>query len=284
MKPVTIRVNGIPRDSIGALDRGIQYGDGLFATLRVSGGEPEHLPRHLTRLQAGCQRLRFPAIPWETLAQEVAELAAQLPDAALKIILTRGPGARGYRFDTAQQPTRLLTLSPLPEWPADVGQRGIRARVCQTRLCAQPLLAGIKHLNRLEQVLARAEWDDPAIHEGLMMDHDGHLIEGTMSNLFLVEPGSLVTPALTSCGVAGIMRSVILDLARQLGVNTEIRSLTLEEVQRASEAFVCNSLIGIWPVCSIERLAAYPIGPITRALTERLASHCESGEGTWYPS
>lgn len=284
MKPVIIRVNGIGRDSIAALDRGVHYGDGVFGTLRVRAGEPEYLQRHLTRLQAGCQRLRFPAIHLETLVQEITELARQLPDAALKVILTRGPGARGYRFDARQQATRLLTLSPLPDWPADVGQRGIRVRICETRLCAQPVLAGIKHLNRLEQVLARAEWDDPAIEEGLMLNHDGYLIEGTMSNVFLVSSDSLVTPALTSCGVAGIMRSVILDRARRLGVNTEIRPLTLVEAQRASEVFVCNSLIGIWPVRNIEGLASYPIGPITRALVDSLVSHRETGESTWYPS
>jgi 4-amino-4-deoxychorismate lyase len=284
MKRAIIRVNGVAQDSIAALDRAVQYGDGLFETVRVRAAEPEFLARHLTRLRSGCERLRFPAIPWETLAQEVAELAAQLPDAVLKIVLTRGQGERGYRFDPAQEPTRLLALSHMPRRPANVTQRGIRVMICETRLCAQPVLAGIKHLNRLEQVLARAEWDDPGIHEGLMLARDGHVIEATMSNVFLVCEGTLVTPALTSCGVAGIMRSVVLDLARQIGVKTEIRPVSLQQTQGSSEVFVCNSLIGIWPVRKIDGLADYAIGPATQALSDALVSHHESGEDTWYPT
>ena len=284
MKPVAIRVNGTARDSVAALDRAVQYGDGVFETVRVRCGEPEYLERHLSRLRAGCQRLQFPPIPWDRLSREVNELAVQRPDAVLKIILTRGSGARGYRFDARQQATRLLMLAPLPDWTADPWQLGVRVRICDTRLCSQPLLAGIKHLNRLEQVLARAEWDDRAIDEGLMLDYDGRLIEGTMSNVFLVAAGSLLTPALTSSGVAGIMRSVILDLARQLGVTTEIVPLTLEQAQGASEVFLCNSLIGIWPVRSIQGLADYPIGRLTRALADRLACHRDTGPGAWYAS
>lgn len=278
------RVNGIARDSIPALDRAVQYGDGLFETVRVRGARPEFLARHLKRLGSGCQRLRFPAIPWASLVQEVTELAGQAPDAVLKIILTRGQGERGYRFEPDQDATRLLTLSPLPEWPADIARHGIRVTICDTRLCVQPVLAGIKHLNRLEQVLARAEWDNPGIHEGLMLDHTDHVIEGTMSNVFLACEGTLVTPTLTACGVAGIMRSVVLDLARQFDLPTEIRPVTLQQVRNASEIFVCNSLIGIWPVRVIDGLADYPIGPLTLAFADALISYRNSDEGNWYPS
>jgi 4-amino-4-deoxychorismate lyase len=281
---MNFRVNGVARDSISALDRAVQYGDGLFETVRVRGAKPEFLARHLKRLDSGCRRLRFPVIPWNSLVQEVTELASQLPDAALKIILTRGQSDRGYRFDPDQEATRLLALSPLPQWPADILQRGIRVRICAIRLCTQPLLAGIKHLNRLEQVLARAEWDDAAIHEGLMLDHSGDLIEGTMSNIFLVCEGRLVTPALTACGVAGIMRSVILDLARRLDFQTEIRPVTLEQVRNSSEVFVCNSLIGVWPVRKIDGLADYSIGRVTQALAAALISNRDSDEGDWYSS
>jgi 4-amino-4-deoxychorismate lyase len=281
---VKFRVNGIARDSIPLLDRAVQYGDGLFETVRVREARPEFLARHLKRLDSGCQRLRFPPIPWASLVQEVTELAGQAPDAVLKIILTRGRGERGYRFAPDQKATRLLTLAPLPEWPADILRHGIRLTICATRLCMQPALAGIKHLNRLEQVLARAEWDNPGIHEGLMLDHTGHVIEGTMSNIFLVCEGTLVTPALTACGVAGIMRSAILDLARQLGLATEIRPVTLQQVRNSSEIFVCNSLIGIWPVRRIDGLADCPIGPLTRALADALISYRDSDEGNWNSS
>ena len=281
---MNFRVNGMARDTVPVLDRAVQYGDGLFETLRVRDAQPEFLGRHLKRLDSGCQRLRFPAIPWPRLAHEVAELASQLPHAALKIILTRGQSGRGYRFDPQQAATRLLALAPLPQWPADIPRHGIRARLCATRLCSQPLLAGIKHLNRLEQVLARAEWDDPGIHEGLMLDHAGNVVEGTMSNIFLVCAGTLVTPALTACGVAGIMRSVILDLARQCNLNTEIRPVTLQQVQNSSEVFVCNSLIGIWPVHKIDGLAEYPVGRVTRTLADALLGYRDSDEDNWYPT
>lgn len=279
-----IRVNGLDQDCIPALDRAVQYGDGLFETVRVRGARPEFLARHLTRLRSGCQRLRFPAIPWRRLQQEITELAGQLPDAALKIILTRGPGERGYRFGPNQETTRLLTLAPLPQWPTDIRQTGARVMTCATRLCAQPALAGIKHLNRLEQVLARAEWDDPEIHEGLMLDRDDHVIEGTMSNLFVLCDGTLVTPALTACGVAGIMRSVILDLAQQLDIKTAIRPLSLQQAHSWSEVFVCNSLIGLWPVSRIDGLAEYPAGRVTRALSDALVSYRGSKGNNWYPS
>ncbi len=279
---MNFRVNGLARDTVPILDRAVQYGDGLFETVRVRGARPEFLGRHLKRLESGCQRLRFPAIPWPRLAQEVTELASHLPDAALKIILTRGQSERGYRFDPDQAATRLLALAPLPQWPVDIPRDGIRARLCATRLCSQPLLAGIKHLNRLEQVLARSEWDDPGIHEGLMLDQGGNMVEGTMSNIFLVCEGTLVTPALTACGVAGIMRSVILDLARQRDLNTEIRPVTLQQVQNSSEVFVCNSLIGVWPVHKIDRLADYPVGRLTRTLADALLGYRDSDEGNWY--
>jgi 4-amino-4-deoxychorismate lyase len=284
MKSAIVRVNGITQDWIPALDRAVQYGDGLFETVRVRNAEPEFLARHLRRLRSGCERLRFPAIPWEKLLAEAAELAGQMPDGVLKIILTRGLGERGYRFGPDQEATRLLVLACMPHSHADLAQRGILVTRCNTRLCAQPLLAGIKHLNRLEQVLARAEWDDPGIHEGLLLDHDDYVIEGTMSNIFVVRGGTLLTPALTRCGVAGIMRSVIMDLARTLGIETEIRPLTLQQVQGSSEVFVCNSLIGIWPVRKIEGLADYPIGPLTQALAAALTSYHDSDQGNWYPS
>ncbi len=283
MKQTRVRVNGQARETVPASDRAFHYGDGLFETVRIRNGKPEFLARHLTRLQCGCERLRFPTIPWATLKQEIAEFAFPDSDAVLKIILTRGQGGRGYRYGPDQEATRVLALSPRQPSPAEVLQSGIRATICATRLCTQPALAGIKHLNRLEQVLARAEWDDPDIREGLMLDHSDRLIEGTMSNVFLVCEGKLVTPALTACGIAGIMRSVMLDLAQQLDLASEIRPITLREAETASELFVCNSLIGIWPITTIDGFARYAVGPLTRALADALRNYRDSDDGNWYP-
>jgi 4-amino-4-deoxychorismate lyase len=279
-----MRVDGVERDSISVLDRALQCGDGLFETLRVRDARPEFLPRHLARLRSGCRRLRFPPIAWTRLSSEVQELAGQTREGVLKIMLTRGQSERGYRFAADQQATRVLTLAPLPAWPAQLAQRGIRVRTCATRLCAQPALAGIKHLNRLEQVLARAEWDEPDIHKGLVLDREGNLIEGTMSNVFVVRGDTLLTPSLTACGVAGIMRSVILDLARHLDIAVQIRPLSLQQAQHWSEVFVCNSLIGIWAVRRIDDLAEYPRGPLTETLCNALAARRESDQDNWYSS
>lgn len=274
-------INGETRDCLELSERALLYGDGLFETVRVRSGQAEYLPRHLARLVAGSSRLRFGSVSWQLLEEEIAALAGQRQQAVLKIILSRGKSARGYRFDPAMQSTRVLALSPLPE-PDRAPGRGIRTRVCSTRLALQPALAGIKHLNRLEQVLARAEWNDPAIEEGLMLDSREQLIEGTMSNLFVVRGGSLATANLAQCGVAGIMRSVIIDLARQRGIEVNIEPLTLADAQAAEELFVCNSLIGIRPVSSIDELAEFEIGPVTESLRTALAGWNDHGNSNWY--
>jgi 4-amino-4-deoxychorismate lyase len=144
-------------------------------------------------------------------------------------------------------------------------------RLCTTRLGSNPQLAGIKHLNRLEQVLARQEWNDPDIREGLLLDAEGFMIEGTMSNLFTVTGKSLATPDLTGCGVAGIMRTVVLEQAASLGLDVTVKPLPLAAVQQADEVFLTNSLIGIWPMIELENRAWNP-GPVTRQMQECLAN------------
>lgn len=129
----------------------------------------------------------------------------------------------------------------------------------------QPLLAGLKHLNRLEQVLARAEWQDTEHAEGLMLDQAGRVIEGVFSNLFLVRDGVLITADLKRCGVAGVMRAELLFQAVSLGISTQITDIPLEQLQWADEVFVCNSVYGIWPVRAYAALH-WPVGPLTRKL------------------
>ena len=132
-------------------------------------------------------------------------------------------------------------------------------------------MAGLKHLNRLEQVMARREWDDPQIAEGLMLDDQNHVISGTMSNLFIVRDGKVMTPPLKQCGVEGVMRGLILDLAKESTIPYEETIVTIHDVRQADEIFVTNALIGLWPVKRLER-QVYSIGPITRRLAERLGS------------
>ncbi|MEN8801813.1 MAG: aminodeoxychorismate lyase [Thiogranum sp.] len=284
MKGMLSWVNGQAEARVDVFERALQYGDGLFETIRIHRSGPEFLQRHIRRLKAGCERLKFPGMDWSLVSHEVEELAARRDNMVLKLILSRRSAGRGYGPLSGQGVTRIVSLQPLPEWPADRTHSGVRVRICNTRLAVQPLLAGIKHLNRLEQVLARAEWNDPVIAEGLMLSDCEGVIEGTMSNVFIVTNRVLITPDLSKCGVAGIMRSVILDLAEGLGIETEIRPISLDDVKAAREIFVCNSLIGVWPVVSIDGLGSFDSGPITRQLQVTLAECDKAGDGYWYAS
>lgn len=245
-------INGKPGDTVSALDRGLQYGDGLFETLAVDGGKPALWERHMRRLMSGCCRLGLPIPPQKLLFSECCAVIGAGERGVLKILLTRGIGGRGYRPASAAEPTRIIAFHPWPEHPGRWWRDGIRLRVCATRLGDSPALAGLKHLNRLEQVLARAEWDDPEIAEGLMLNSSGHVVEGTMTNLFLLREGALITPELSRCGVVGVMRGVVMDAARKKGIPVVERTLALQELASANAIFVTNSLIGIWPVREFE--------------------------------
>lgn len=269
-------VNGIDTDVVSSRDRGLHYGDGLFETIAVADGEPLLWDRHLKRLSDGAARLAISLPAADTLNAEAQRLCAGHRRAVLKVIITRGAGGRGYAPVPQAEPTRVLSLFPWPDYPRKYGEQGVAVRICRTRLGRNPALAGIKHLNRLEQVLARSELSDAHV-EGLMLDGDDRVIEGTMSNLFAVIDGALTTPELSGCGIAGIMRELIIEQARDILGGCRIQHLTLNEIIRASEIFLSNSLIGIWPVCRIDGSFAhgdtrhYPAGPITRQLRARIA-------------
>lgn len=258
-----ILVNGECRDLIEISDRGFQYGDGLFETIKINKGKPEFLNLHLQRLQAGCHRLHIPCPSLDLLRLEIAALCKQSQDAVLKIIVTRGSGGRGYRQPDTLQPTRVLSLHPSPDYPDYYHQQGVSARFCQTRLGLNPSLAGIKHLNRLEQVLARAEWTDPAIQEGIMLDGNDHVIEGTMTNLFYIKHNAVYTPAICQTGVDGIIRRIIMGLISRQRLAISESIVNKDQLLSSDEIFICNSVIGIWPVNQIEN-SCYQIGPITR--------------------
>lgn len=262
--PIRVLVNGEPGDRVSVLDRGFQYGDGLFETIAVRSGEPERWERHMARLRLGCERLGIPFPDERLLRDEASRLCAGTARAVLKLVVTRGPSGRGYAPPTAPSPTRALMLSQPPLYPTAHSDQGVVVRVCAQRLSSSPRLAGIKHLNRLEQVLARAEWGDEYA-EGLMLNARDEVVDGTMSNLFAVLDDVLVTPEIVDAGVAGIMRDIVLERAGALGIPCRVRPLPLAEARRARELFLTNSLIGIWPVRRLEALELRA-GPVTRAL------------------
>jgi 4-amino-4-deoxychorismate lyase len=238
-------VNGIEGAPLDTFDRGLQYGDGVFRTLRMECGQPCWWDEQLAKLAGDASGLALACPEASVWQADLAKLAGRLSGGVLKLLLTRGSGARGYRYHETAVPTRILIYdanSPLSDaWPS----AGLNVRICDLRLGAQPRLAGIKHLNRLENVLARAEWNDPDIHEGLLCDEAGHVVSGVMSNVLLWQAGRLRTPRLDRCGVAGVTRARLLHRAIAAGLPVEEGELGLEDVLSADEVMLCNSLIGL---------------------------------------
>lgn len=253
-------LNGQPASEISLLDRGLAYGDGLFETILVHQGNPVFLARHLHRLQHGCIRLGM-QLDINALQQELLQVLA-LPasrNSVVKVIVTRLAGGRGYRPGSSGC-NRIITLHAAPDHQSRQPGQGIAMFVCKQRLARQPVLAGLKHLNRLEQVLASQEWPAETFMEGLMLDTEGLVIEGTRSNVFAVIYGKLLTPDLRHCGVAGVMRGVLLE---KFAGDVGIASFTLDQLKRADELFVCNGINGVWPVTELHvegQPWQYPLG------------------------
>lgn len=248
-------INGLPGDSISASDRGLMYGDGVFRTLVVHQGKPLLWQQHYSKLQHDCHALGIVCPPIQLLATELEQLVQTQPDAIAKIVITRGPATRGYAPSPNPQVTRILSISSLPVNLDANATQGIKVHICKLRLSHQPRLAGIKHLNRLENVLAAAEWNDASIAEGILLDEDEHVIAGTRSNLFLVRENNLYTPDLSKCGVAGLQRDRVIDYARQRRMVCKVTELQMDDVMSADEIFVVNSVIGLWPVRDIHRFS-----------------------------
>lgn len=268
-----ILINGANDHCIPITDRGFQYGDGLFETIEIQDGHAVFWQRHLRRLENGCRKLRIPCPDARLLSSEAQSLCKHASRAVLKIIVTRGSGGRGYRQPDIIETTRVLSLHPFPDYPSALKHDGISMRFCDTPLGSNPALAGLKHLNRLEQILARAEWQNPEIHEGLMQDMDGHVVEGTMSNLFLVNNGIMRTPPLQRCGVAGIVREVLLEACATHGLPVTQAPLSRADVLAADEVFVTNSVIGIWPARAIEDKRFAVDTPVLRQVSAWLADY-----------
>lgn len=244
----TALINGVAIDSLSVWDRGLQYGDAIFETLAVEAGQPYLWHQHLTRLRRGCERLGIPLPDLQLLSTEVNTLLSSCDIGVLKVMLTRGCGGRGYRAMPINEPTRILSIHPRPIDPIAWWRLGIKARLCTTTIGLSPALAGIKHSNRLEQVLARTEWNDADIAEGLQQDVNSHWISGTRTNLFVVFEHCLLTPRLQNCGVAGVMRDLIMQKAKEQRMPVVEGFVSSKALTQARGIFLTNSLIGMWPV------------------------------------
>lgn len=231
--------------------RAVAYGDGLFETVLVLDGTAPLWSFHRARLQQSIQRLNI-SCDISELEKSFFALAVQNPDALIKIIVARSGGGRGYDSRQANDFTFHLQSYFLPQYSQKRITDGVRLQVCQQRLSHNPALAGIKHLNRLEQVLAASERQGDWSDEGLMLDCYGSVIEGVSSNVFMVRDDVLVTPLLRHCGVAGVMRAVIIEkLAQVIPLSVEEMPVKLSDLLAADTVFVCNSVFGILPVNAI---------------------------------
>lgn len=264
-------VNGEPAGDGIATDRGLAYGDGVFETIAWRGGSLLAWPAHLARLERGCKTLGLPAFDTDVLEAEAARAAAGLERAVVKIVLTRGSGGRGYRPPAAAQGRRIVAAHPWPAGASDPPGTATRVWICAHPLSVNRRTAGLKHLNRLDQVLASAEWPSGDYFEGLMLDPDGRLVEGTRSNVFVVRDGEVRTPWLGRCGVAGIVREAVLTACGRLGVAAAEEELEVDALRVADEVFLTNSIIGVRPVTAIDAFGGIALQP--GPLTARLAAH-----------
>lgn len=255
-------VNGDEEPAVHPLDRGLMYGDGLFETIRFVGSHAPLWDRHMQRLAQDARRLMLPEVDPAVWLVEASRVTEGMPESVVRLTLTRGIGQRGYALPGRVHALRVVAAFTPPPLAAADHRDGIVARVCDLRLGVQPALAGIKHLNRLEQVLARAEWHDPAIAEGLLLDEHGRVISATMANVFAVIDGELVTPCVDRCGVAGVARAQILATrpAREC-------QFMLDDLWRAKEVFLSSSVRGILPLRAVGNRAFKP-GLVARALQE----------------
>lgn len=242
-----ILINGDMQARLAANDRGLSYGDGVFRTMQMRRGKVKNWSLHYEKIANDCIQLALNCPDKLLFEKDISQLLAR-QNGVIKLMVTRGVGTRGYAPTIAAAVTRISMWSALPSHPENTSDAGIRARWCQLRLGRQPRLAGIKHLNRLENVLARAEWQDTDILEGLLLDEAANVICGTMSNLFIIKGRQLYTPDLSACGVAGVTRDRILAGAGSLGLTAKITQLSIADVLAADEVMVVNSVIGVWQI------------------------------------
>jgi 4-amino-4-deoxychorismate lyase len=255
-------VNGEISSFLPASNRGLNYGDGLFETMVVNHGHPRWWQAHMDRLGIGCERLGMNMPQQAVLLREVKTASAGLTSAVVKIVLTRQGQARGYGFDINSGCDRIISAHAMPKGLKEPVLQGSWARTCNLRLAIQPALGGVKHLNRLEQVLATAEKFDEGVQEGIMLDWEENVISAISANLFIVMGQRLLTPRLDRCGIRGVVRGQILAAFKS---RCEQRRIQPDLLREAHEVFICNSVKGIVPITRVDA-QNYEIGPVTREL------------------
>ncbi len=251
-------------DAVPADDRGLAYGDGVFETMRVHAGTVPLWPRHCARLLDGAARLGLALPRIDVIEAHIRETIAGIDAGVLKLLVSRGSGGRGYAPPADPVPTWMLALHPLPSTSTSLN--GLRLQWCDTRLAVQPALAGIKHCNRLEQVLARVECEQAGCDEGLMQSTAGDVVCATAANLLVLLEDRWITPPVEACGVAGVCRGWLIGQGL-----VEVDNITTKAVETADALALCNAVRGILPVSSLGAVE-YRQHPAVAALQVQLAA------------
>lgn len=251
---VHMLINGIPQTNLAATDRAVSFGDGIFTTFRIIAGQVQHLEAHLNRLKAGCNALALREVDWQALESEMKQVAnrADSPLAVGKSIISRGQGGRGYSPDGVGQATRIVGAFAFPSHVETWRQQGISLVQGKLKLAIQPLLAGHKTLNRLEQVLAKQELIEQGAVEGVFCDTQGYVVECNAANLFWRKGDRLYTPNLSQSGVAGVMRAQVMAYCEKHHAQVEEVQALPATLEEADELFLCNSILGPIPVTHLD--------------------------------
>lgn len=263
-------INGCQQDMLAASDRATQFGDGCFTTARIIDGKVSLLAAHLQRLQDTCQKLLISFEKWPELQREMEMLAAAHTRGVLKVIISRGSGGRGYSGANCHSASRILSVSA---WPAHYDcwrEQGITLALSPVRLGRNPMLAGLKHLNRLEQVLIRSHLEQTDADEALVLDSEGWVTECCAANVFWRKDDVVYTPRMDQAGVNGIMRQFCMRMLAQSPFQIVEVYAREEDVMQADEMIVCNALMPVVPVraCGDRMLSS-------RLLFDFLAPLCE---------
>lgn len=261
-----ILINGKKQTKLSVFNRLVQFGDGLFETCLITDFKLVLAEQHFQRLEKGAQRLKIKPISRSVWLKDIAKAVsmANMADAVVKIILSRGETSRGYGYDQTIEPTRIIIVSELPDLAP-----GYTLSLCSSGYATNQLLAEIKHCNCLEQILAR---HNLKTQECIMLDPQAQVISVSQGNIFAIKGGVLLTPRLDKCGIEGTRRQVIINLVRKLELSVEICSLSVAELLSCDEIFISNSIIGIKPVCQINE-QLYTEHTVTNTLIDALSRH-----------
>ncbi|MCW2485533.1 aminodeoxychorismate lyase [Candidatus Symbiopectobacterium sp. NZEC127] len=246
-------INGQVQEQIAVADRGLQYGDGCFTTARVLEGKVVWLALHMARLRQDAERLLIPFAAWDTLQAEMERAAQGVEQGVVKAIVTRGSGGRGYSTLSCGEPTRIVMQTGYPAHYIEWRKQGITLGISPVTLGRNPRLAGIKHLNRLEQILIRQEMDAQAVDDVVVLDTEGYLVECCAANLFWRKGCQVFTPDLSAAGVSGVARQQVMTrLAHCPDYQLQVVREPVTTLADADEVLVCNALMPVLPVNQID--------------------------------